>query len=73
MIRGSSGLRPRFGQGQGQRQATTDEGPSSSSLAVEVGDFAGRAVLPGPSHFLCSSVAEVWVSVCVAKPVAVFL
>ena len=41
MVRGSARLRPQFGQGQGQRRATALEGPSSSSLAVEVGDPAG--------------------------------
>ena len=37
VVRGSTSLRPQFGQ----RRATALEGPRSSSLAVEVGDLAG--------------------------------
>ena len=50
---GSSRFRPQFGQRQDQRRATAFEGPSSSSLAVEVGDLAGVQC--------CASNAEVWV------------
>ena len=57
VARGSSRLRPHFGQRQNQRRATAFEGPSSSSLAVEVGDLAGVQCCEGLRT--CLSNAEV--------------